>query len=139
MRHLQWAFCFRQRNFYSYDKYLFHLYAAAAIRMAALQCLQQIHIATHDGIGVGENGPIIQLIAVAALWRAMHNLLFIRPCDAEETAAAYIAALQATDTPAVSAPSRQGLTQYPQYSSREGALKAHMSLLGPWAAISMSP
>lgn len=103
--------------------FVFHLYAAAAIRMAALQGLQQIHIATHDSIGVGENGPTHQPIAVAALWRAMPNLLFIRPCDAEETAGAYIAALQATDTPTVIALSRQGLTQYPQYSSREGALK----------------
>ncbi|KAJ5288178.1 hypothetical protein N7478_003864 [Penicillium angulare] len=103
--------------------FVFHLYAAAAIRMAALQGLQQIHIATHDSIGVGENGPTHQPIAVAALWRAMPNVLYIRPCDAEEVAGAYIAAIQATETPTVISLSRQGLTQYPQYSSREGALK----------------
>lgn len=103
--------------------FVFHLYAAAAIRMAALQGLQQIHIATHDSIGVGENGPTHQPIAVAALWRAMPNLLYIRPCDAEEVAGAYIAAIQATETPSVISLSRQGLTQYPQYSSREGTLK----------------
>lgn len=102
---------------------MFHLYAAAGIRMAALQGLQQIHIATHDSIGVGENGPTHQPIAVAALWRAMPNLLFIRPCDAEETAGAYTAALQATETPTVLALSRQSLPQYPQHSSREGTLK----------------
>lgn len=103
--------------------FVFHLYAAAAIRMAALQGLQQIHIATHDSIGVGENGPTHQPIAVSALWRAMPNLLYIRPCDAEEVAGAYIAAIQATDTPTVISLSRQSLTQYPQYSSREGTLK----------------
>lgn len=99
---------------------MFHLYAAAAIRMGALQGLQQIHIATHDSIGVGENGPTHQPIAVPALYRAMPNILFIRPCDAEEVAGAYIAALNATDTPSVLALSRQSLTQYPRFSSREG-------------------
>lgn len=103
--------------------FVFHLYAAAAVRMAALQGLQQIHIATHDSIGVGENGPTHQPIAVAALYRAMPNLLYIRPCDAEEVAGAYIAAIQATETPTVISLSRQSLTQYPQHSSREGTLK----------------
>ncbi|OGM46879.1 putative dihydroxy-acetone synthase [Aspergillus bombycis] len=103
--------------------FVFHLYAAAAVRMAALQGLQQIHIATHDSIGVGENGPTHQPIAVAALYRAMPNVLYIRPCDAEEVAGAYIAAIQATDTPTIISLSRQSLTQYPQHSSREGALK----------------
>lgn len=103
--------------------FVFHLYCAAAVRMAALQNLQQIHIATHDSIGVGENGPTHQPIAVAALYRAMPNILYIRPCDAEEVAGAYIAAIQATETPTVISLSRQGLAQYPQYSSREGTLK----------------
>ncbi|RSL51537.1 hypothetical protein CEP54_011389 [Fusarium duplospermum] len=34
--------------------FMFYLYAAPAVRMAALQGLQQIHIATHDSIGTGE-------------------------------------------------------------------------------------
>ncbi|KAJ5954432.1 hypothetical protein N7501_008711 [Penicillium viridicatum] len=103
--------------------FVFHLYAAAGVRMAALQGLQQIHIATHDSIGVGENGPTHQPIAVAALYRAMPNVLYIRPCDAEEVAGAYIAAIQATETPTVISLSRQSLTQYPNNSSREGTLK----------------
>ncbi|CAG8944278.1 unnamed protein product [Penicillium salamii] len=103
--------------------FVFHLYATAAVRMAALQGLQQIHIATHDSIGVGENGPTHQPIAVAALYRAMPNLLYIRPCDAEEVAGAYISAIRATETPTVISLSRQALTQYPQNSSREGAMK----------------
>lgn len=102
---------------------VFHLYAAAGVRMAALQGLQQIHIATHDGIGVGENGPTHQPIAVSALYRAMPNILYIRPCDAEEVAGAFIAAIQATHTPTILSLSRQNLPQYPQYSSREGVSK----------------
>lgn len=88
--------------------------------MAALQGLQQIHIATHDSIGTGEDGPTHQPIALAALYRAMPNLLYIRPCDSEETAGAFIAAMQATSTPTIISLSRQNLEQYPKFSSREG-------------------
>jgi dihydroxyacetone synthase len=88
--------------------------------MAALQGLQQIHIATHDSIGTGEDGPTHQPIALPALFRAMPNCLYFRPCDTEEVAGAYIAALEATETPSILSLSRQNLTQYPHYSSRKG-------------------
>lgn len=91
--------------------------------MGALQHLQAIHIATHDSIGTGEDGPTHQPIALPALYRAMPNLLYIRPCDSEETAGAFIAALEAKDTPSILSLSRQALEQYPQHSSREGVLK----------------
>lgn len=103
--------------------FMFYLYAAPAVRMAALQGLQQIHIATHDSIGTGEDGPTHQPIALATLYRAMPNVLYIRPCDSEEVAGAFIAALEATETPTIISLSRQTLTQYPQYSSREGVSK----------------
>lgn len=88
--------------------------------MAALQGLQQIHIATHDSIGTGEDGPTHQPIALPALYRAMPNLLYIRPCDSEETAGAFTAALEATSSPTIVSLSRQNLPQFPAYSSREG-------------------
>lgn len=91
--------------------------------MGALQGLQQIHVATHDSIGTGEDGPTHQPIALAALYRAMPNLLYIRPADSEETAGAYIAALKATNSPTLISLSRQNLTQYPAHSSREGVQK----------------
>ncbi|KAF7555279.1 hypothetical protein G7Z17_g2289 [Cylindrodendrum hubeiense] len=103
--------------------FMFYLYAAPAVRMAALQGLQQIHIATHDSIGTGEDGPTHQPIALPALYRAMPNTLYIRPCDSEEVAGAFIAAINATETPTIISLSRQTLTQYPQYSSREGVAK----------------
>lgn len=102
---------------------MFYLYAAPGIRMGALQGLQQIHIATHDSIGTGEDGPTHQPIELAALYRAMPNLLYIRPCDTEETAGAFIAALNATSTPSMLSLSRQNLTQFPQHSSRDGVQK----------------
>ncbi|PQE12484.1 transketolase protein [Rutstroemia sp. NJR-2017a BBW] len=103
--------------------FIFYIYAAPGIRMGALQGLQQIHIATHDSIGTGEDGPTHQPIALAALYRAMPNLLYIRPADSEETAGAYIAALRATNSPSIISLSRQNLVQYPKYSSREGVQK----------------
>ena len=102
---------------------MFYLYAAPAVRMAALQGLQQIHIATHDSIGTGEDGPTHQPIALPALYRSMPNTLYIRPCDSEEVAGAFIAAIQSTETPTIISLSRQTLTQYPQHSSREGVQK----------------
>jgi dihydroxyacetone synthase len=103
--------------------FMFYIYAAPGIRMGALQGLQQIHIATHDSIGTGEDGPTHQPIALPTLYRAMPNLLYIRPADSEETVGAYIAALQAKNTPTIISLSRQNLVQYPQYSLREGVQK----------------
>ncbi|KAH7382919.1 Transketolase, thiamine diphosphate binding domain-containing protein [Cadophora sp. MPI-SDFR-AT-0126] len=103
--------------------FMFYIYAAPGIRMGALQGLQQIHIATHDSIGTGEDGPTHQPIALANFYRAMPNILYIRPADSEETAGAYIAALNATNTPSIISLSRQNLEQYPQHSSRESVQK----------------
>lgn len=88
--------------------------------MGALQNLQAIHIATHDSIGTGEDGPTHQPIALAALYRAMPNFLYMRPCDSEEVAGAFITALGAKDTPSMISLSRQAIPQYPQYSCRDG-------------------
>lgn len=103
--------------------FMFYIYAAAGVRMGALQGLQQIHIATHDSIGTGEDGPTHQPVALASLYRAMPNLLYIRPADSEETAGAYIAALKATNSPTIISLSRQNLVQYPEYSFRERVQK----------------
>ncbi|KAF2852675.1 transketolase [Plenodomus tracheiphilus IPT5] len=102
--------------------FMFYLYAAPAVRMGALQGLQQIHIATHDSIGTGEDGPTHQPIALAALYRAMPNLLYMRPCDSEEVAGAFEVAIKATETPSIISLSRQTLPQWKQ-SSREGFAK----------------
>ncbi|KAJ5129059.1 hypothetical protein N7448_002771 [Penicillium atrosanguineum] len=91
--------------------FMFYLYAAPAVRMGALQHLQIIHVATHDSIGMGEDGPTHQPIELAALYRAMPNLLYIRPGDSEETAGAWIAAINAKKTPSIISTSRQVLPQ----------------------------
>ncbi|KAL2859581.1 Transketolase, thiamine diphosphate binding domain-containing protein [Aspergillus pseudodeflectus] len=102
--------------------FMFYLYAAPAVRMGALQHLQVIHAATHDSIGMGEDGPTHQPIELAALYRAMPNLLYIRPGDSEETAGAWIAAINAKKSSTIISTSRHALPQLKQ-TRRDGVLK----------------
>ncbi|KAK8867492.1 Dihydroxyacetone synthase [Apiospora arundinis] len=102
--------------------FMFYLYAAPAVRMGALMRLQVIHHATHDSIGMGEDGPTHQPIELAALYRAMPNLLYIRPGDSEETAGAWTAALSARETPTIVSTSRHALPQL-QGTRRDGVLR----------------
>jgi len=107
--------------------------------MGALQELQVIHIATHDSIGTGEDGPTHQPVELAALYRAMPNLLYIRPCDSEETAGAFQAALKAKHNSTIISTSRQVLPQWPHskrdsvafgaYTFRE-VENAHITIIG---------
>jgi dihydroxyacetone synthase len=91
--------------------FMFYLYAAPAVRMGALQQLQVIHVATHDSIGMGEDGPTHQPIELASLYRAMPNILYMRPGDSEETAGAWITAIEAKTTPSIISTSRHTLPQ----------------------------
>jgi hypothetical protein len=58
-------------------------------------------IATHDSIGLGEDGPTHQPIETAIHLRAIPNLDFWRPADGNETSAAYAMALKRNHTPSV--------------------------------------
>lgn len=102
--------------------FMFYIYAAAGVRMGAIQGLQAVHIATHDSIALGDDGPAHQPIELPALFRAMPNLLYIRPCDSEETCGAFTVALEAKTTPTMISLSRHALRQFPQHSSREGVM-----------------
>jgi dihydroxyacetone synthase len=117
--------------------FMFYLYAAPAVRMGALQHLQIIHVATHDSIGMGEDGPTHQPIELANLYRAMPNLLYIRPGDSEETAGAWIAAIGAKQTPSIISTSRQALPQLAQ-TRRDGvALGAYVLSEAESAAVTL--
>lgn len=87
--------------------FMFWLYAAPAVRMSCLQKLRFIGIATHDAIGIGEDGPTHQPVAEASLFRAMPNLNFVRPADAEEVMGAWQLALQDEEHPSIFTLSRQ--------------------------------
>lgn len=127
--------------------FMFYLYAAPAVRMGALQHLQVIHAATHDSIGMGEDGPTHQPIELPALYRAMPNLLYIRPGDSEETAGAWIAAIEAKHTSTIISTSRHTLPQLSQ-TRRDGVAKgayvleevegADVTLIGVGAELSFA-
>lgn len=91
--------------------FMFYLYAAPAVRMGALQHLHIIHVATHDSIGAGEDGPTHQPIELAALYRAMPNLLYIRPGDTEEVAGAWQVAIETKDKSSIISVSRHTIPQ----------------------------
>ncbi|KAI0670608.1 transketolase [Trametes maxima] len=84
-------------------------YAAGAVRLSALSKHQVIWVATHDSIGLGEDGPTHQPIETAVHLRAIPNLDFWRPADGNETSAAYHSALTRRHTPSILSLSRQNL------------------------------
>jgi transketolase len=84
-------------------------YMRPAIRVAALMKLPLIYVFTHDSIAVGEDGPTHQPVEHLAALRAIPNLLVLRPCDANETVQAWIAAIRSNDRPVALALSRQNL------------------------------
>lgn len=75
--------------------FMFYIYAAAGVRMGAINNLKVVHVATHDSIGEGQNGPTHQPVELDSLFRAMPNMLYIRPSDAEEVIGAWMSALSA--------------------------------------------
>jgi len=68
---------------------VFSDYMRGAIRLSALSHIPSIWVFTHDSIGVGEDGPTHQPVEHIAALRAIPNLTVIRPCDANETIAAW--------------------------------------------------
>src|SRR6266513_1007863 len=82
-------------------------YCRASIRLAALAKLPNTYIFTHDSIGVGEDGPTHQPVETVSSVRLMPNIDVIRPADPEETAGAFVAAMQRTDGPTFLALTRQ--------------------------------
>jgi transketolase len=102
---------------------VFSDYLRPAIRLAALTDLKVIYVFTHDSIGLGEDGPTHQPIEQLAALRAIPNLIIIRPCDANETAQAWRAAISHRGGPVALALSRQNiptLDRNSTYASAEG-------------------
>ena len=101
-------------------------YCRPSIRLAALSHLPVIYIFTHDSVAVGEDGPTHEPVETIPGLRVIPNLDVIRPADPEETAGAYVAALEHTTGPTLLALSRQVLpllSDIPVATRREGALK----------------
>ncbi|WP_269212695.1 transketolase [Schaalia sp. lx-100] len=97
--------------------FVFADFMRGAVRLAALMDLPVTYVWTHDSIGVGEDGPTHQPVEHLAAYRAIPNLAVVRPCDANETVAAWKAILEQRH-PAALVLSRQNL---PVYERGEGA------------------
>ena len=88
-------------------------YMRGSVRLASLSGLHVIYVWTHDSVGLGEDGPTHQPVEHYAALRAIPNLWFVRPGDANETAAAWALAVERTDGPVALALTRQKLPTLP--------------------------
>lgn len=101
---------------------VFSDYLKGGLRMSCLMGLPIILALTHDSIAVGEDGPTHQPIEHLAMLRSMVNLRVIRPCDANETAAAWRVACETKDRPTCLLLTRQNLNNH-ETTSYEGLSK----------------
>ena len=83
-------------------------YGRNALRMAALMKIRVVYVLTHDSIGLGEDGPTHQPIEHLSMCRATPGVYTWRPCNLQETVAAWMYAMS-YQGPTVLALSRQSM------------------------------
>jgi transketolase len=88
---------------------VFSDYARNAVRMSALIPAHNIHVYTHDSIGLGEDGPTHQPVEHISSLRLMPNLSVWRPCDTVESAVAWKCAIEESSCPHALVFTRQNL------------------------------
>ncbi len=93
---------------------VFSDYARNAMRMSALMHQRVIYVMTHDSIGLGEDGPTHQPVEHVPSLRIIPNMFVWRPCDALETAVAWVDAIERRNAPSVLALTRQALPAQPR-------------------------
>jgi len=86
---------------------IFSDYMRPAVRISALSSLPVVWVWTHDSVGLGEDGPTHQPVEHYAALRAIPNLWFVRPADANETVQAWKLALERDAGPVALALTRQ--------------------------------
>ncbi len=87
-------------------------YMRGSVRLAALSGLHVVYVWTHDSVGLGEDGPTHQPVEHYAALRAIPNLWFVRPGDANEAAAAWALGVERTEGPTALALTRQKLPTF---------------------------
>ena len=88
--------------------FVFLDYMRPPVRLSSLQRAKAVFVFSHDSVGVGEDGPTHQPVEHLATLRAVPQLHVIRPADANETVAAWRAAVD-HDGPTVIVLTRQGV------------------------------
>jgi transketolase len=105
---------------------IFSDYMRPAVRLSALGHLQSVWAWTHDSVAVGEDGPTHEPVEHHMALRAIPNLWYVRPGDANETAHAWRIALEREGGPVALALSRQKLATLDVPT--EGALRGAYTL-----------
>jgi transketolase len=77
--------------------------------MSALMPVRNIHVYTHDSIGLGEDGPTHQPVEHVASLRLIPGLQVWRPCDTVESAVAWKTAIESAGGPSALIFTRQAL------------------------------
>lgn len=88
---------------------IFSDYMRPSIRLASMMGVRVVYVFSHDSIGLGEDGPTHQPIEHLAALRAIPNLTVIRPADANETAQAWLAAIENRGGPTALVLTRQSV------------------------------
>jgi transketolase len=112
---------------------IFSDYARPAIRLSALMELPVVHWFSHDSIGLGEDGPTHQPVEQLVGLRAVPGLNVIRPCDGNETAAAWRTIMSQRHEPTALVLSRQDLPvlDRSRYASADGLARGAYVLADP--------
>jgi transketolase len=74
--------------------FVFFDYMRPPVRLASLERAKVVFVFSHDSVGVGEDGPTHQPVEQLAALRSIPGLQVIRPADANETVAAWRAAVE---------------------------------------------
>jgi transketolase len=109
---------------------IFSDYMRPAVRLSALGHMQSVWAWTHDSVGLGEDGPTHQPVEHHMTLRAIPNLWYVRPGDANETTMAWRIALEREGGPVALALSRQKLSTLDrsEVAPAEGALRGAYTL-----------
>ena len=109
---------------------IFSDYMRPAVRLSALGHMQSLWVWTHDSVGVGEDGPTHQPVEHHMALRAIPNLWYVRPGDANETSMAWRIAMEREGGPVALALSRQKLETLDrtEVAPAEGALRGAYTL-----------
>jgi transketolase len=109
---------------------IFSDYMRPSVRLSALMGLPVVWAWTHDSVGVGEDGPTHQPVEHHMALRAIPNLWYVRPGDANETAFAWRLAMERADGPVALALTRQKLPTFDraQVAAADGVLRGAYTL-----------
>lgn len=97
-------------------------YMRPPMRLASIMGISPVFVFTHDSIGVGEDGPTHQPVEQLDAMRVIPGMVVLRPCDANETSAAWKVAME-LNGPCVLVFSRQKLPTYAPEGVFEGVAR----------------